>query len=312
MHRVMEKIIKAFTDVFMAIVIIAIFFAMYNFIQLNMMDKKYVNFFGYTFFNVVTGSMEDTIMINDVIVVKITDNYKENDIITYMNNNDFITHRIIKMDGDVIITKGDANNTADNPIDKSIVLGKVIKIIPKLGVWKKVITTPKVLISIVITILLFSFAFSYRKETDKEKEKKKLEDKIKALRDKRKKKVFAEKAKDENTVEAKTIIEEKTEKLDNLLEQINAYKEELLETDKEANLEKTEQLDFLVEKIKECKNDYDKTEVLDTLVEEIKISKNENEKTEQLDMLVKKIKEYDGGKTEILDISTWGRGKNVR
>ena len=29
-------------------------------------------------------------------------------------------------------------------------------------------------------------------------------------------------------------------------------------------------------------------------------------------MLVKKIKEYDGGKTEILDISTWGRGKNVR
>jgi len=308
MHRVMEKIIKAITDVFMAIVIIAIFFAMYNFIQLNMMDKKYVNFFGYTFFNVATGSMEDTIMVNDVIVVKITNDYKENDIITYMNNNDFITHRIIKMDGDVIITKGDANNTADNPIDKSVVLGRVIKIIPKLGVWKKVITTPKVLISIVITILLFSFAFSYKAESNKDKEKVKGKVKLPKLKFGKKKAAMADKKEVKITAEKK----EKDEKLDTLIGQITAYKEELLETDKEANLEKTEQLDFLVEKIKECKKDYDKTEVLDNLVEQIKVSQDEEEKTEQLDMLVQKIKEYDGGKTEVLDISTWGRGKNVR
>ena len=308
MHRVMEKIIKAITDVFMAIVIIAIFFAMYNFIQLNMMDKKYVNFFGYTFFNVATGSMEDTIMVNDVIVVKITNDYKENDIITYMNNNDFITHRIIKMDGDVIITKGDANNTADNPIDKSVVLGRVIKIIPKLGVWKKVITTPKVLISIVITILLFSFAFSYKAESNKDKEKVKGKVKLPKLKFGKKKAAMADKKEVKITAEKK----EKDEKLDTLIGQITAYKEELLETDKEANLEKTEQLDFLVEKIKECKKDYDKTEVLDNLVEQIKVTQDEEEKTEQLDMLVQKIKEYDGGKTEVLDISTWGRGKNVR
>lgn len=299
MRKVMEKFVKALTNVFMTVVIIAIFFAMYNFIQLNMMDKKYVNFFGYTFFNVVTGSMEDTININDVIIVKITDNYKEKDIITYMNNKDFITHRIIKMEGDVIITQGDANNTPDNPIDKSVVLGKVVKIIPKLGIWKKVITTPKVLISIVATIILFSFAFSYKKESDKEKEKIKKKLSLPKLK---KKKVAVEEKKEKTT---------KDEHLDTLIEQINTYKEELLQVDSEENLEKTEQLDLLVDKIKECKKDYDKTEQLDTLVEKIKSSKTEEEKTEQLDMLVKQIREYDGGKTEILDTTTWGRGKNV-
>lgn len=375
MRKVMEKFIKIFTDVFMAVVIIAIFFAMYNFIQLNMMDKKYVNFFGYTFFNVVTGSMEDTIHINDVILVKITDDYKENDIVTYLNNNDFITHRIIEMDGDIIITKGDANNTPDNPIDKSVILGKVIKIIPKLGIWKKVITTPKVLISIVVTIILFSFAFSYKKEAEREraKQEKNLKEKFEELLSKKKKN--------------KTRTDDNKQHLDTLIEQINIYKEELSQEESKENLEKTEQLDLLVEKIKECKKDYDKTEQLDILVKEIKkntnaeekteqldmlvqqirehnkvekVSKKEEkarinkayeekteeldmlvekikkreedlekteqldlliekikktkdveEKTEQLDMLVQKIKDYDGGKTEVLDITTWGRGKDV-
>ena len=66
------------------------------------------------------------------------------------------------MEQDIIITKGDANNTPDNPIDKNVVVGKVIKIIPRLGVWKKTLTEPKVLVSIIVTLTLFSIAFSYK------------------------------------------------------------------------------------------------------------------------------------------------------
>lgn len=172
MRSTAKKIIRIITDIFMAIVMVAIFFAIYNFIQLNMLDKKYVNVFGYTLFDVASGSMENTIKINDVIVVKLTNDVKEKDIITYKSGEDFITHRIVKMDGDVIVAKGDANNTADNPIDKSLVLGKVVYIIPKMGVWKKVIMTPKVLISVVVTITLFSFAFSLTGKKKQEKEEK--------------------------------------------------------------------------------------------------------------------------------------------
>ncbi len=160
--KYIEKILKVITNILMIIVMIALFFALYNFIQLNFFGKSYVNFFGYTIFDVVSGSMADTININDMIIVKIDDDYKEKDIITYKSGKDFITHRIITIEDDYVITKGDANNTSDNPIDKDIIIGKVIKILPKFGVWKNVIMTPKVLVSVIVTMILFSLAFSFK------------------------------------------------------------------------------------------------------------------------------------------------------
>ena len=49
----------------------------------------------------------------------------------------------------------------DNPIDKGLVVGKVVKILPKVGIWKKVLLTPKVIILIVLTLFIFSVLFSY-------------------------------------------------------------------------------------------------------------------------------------------------------
>ena len=70
-----------------------------------------------------------------------------------------------------IITKGDANNTTDNPITRSEVIGKVIKIIPNIAIWKKVFTSPKVIISVITTIIFFGIAFSFKEKNQcKEKE----------------------------------------------------------------------------------------------------------------------------------------------
>ncbi len=167
MKNIFEKIVKVVTNILMFFVVIIVFFALYNFFVLNILNKPYVNFFGYTFFDVSTGSMANEINIDDVIIVKITKDVKEQDIITYKVGKDFITHRIVKMEQDVIVTKGDANNTSDNPIDKSVVVGKVVKIIPRLGIWKKTLTEPKVLISILVTLTLFSIAFSYKGKDNK-------------------------------------------------------------------------------------------------------------------------------------------------
>ena len=74
---------------------------------------------------VLTGSMEPTLQINDFIVVKKAKNIKINDIISYKDENskNEVLHRVISINGNKIITKGDANNTADKPITINQVTG---------------------------------------------------------------------------------------------------------------------------------------------------------------------------------------------
>lgn len=126
-------------------------------------DNKYPNYFGYTLFEVASGSMEPTLYINDVILVKINNkNLKLDDIIAFYSEDAIITHRIVFMDGNMLTVKGDNNNTIDVPIEVGQVIGKVVKVFPKFGVWKKIITEPKILVAIFMTLLLFDFALSYK------------------------------------------------------------------------------------------------------------------------------------------------------
>ena len=176
--KTLQKIIEKIVNVLMVIVVIAILFCIYSVVSLKMLKKEYINFFGYSIFEVATGSMANEINVNDAVIVKINDDYNVGDIVTYRSGNDFITHRVMSMENNYIVTKGDANNVADNPIDKSLVLGRVIKIIPELGVWKKVLLTPKVIILILITLFIFSILFSYNGKAIKIVSSKHSEDEI--------------------------------------------------------------------------------------------------------------------------------------
>ena len=167
-----KKIVEIITNILMIIVIIAIFFALYGIVQLKVMNKTYINYFGYTFFEVVSGSMAPTINNYDLIIVKVDKDVKENDFITFYSDNTFITHRIIEYKDDQnILTKGDANNTSDKYISKDIVVGKVVHTIKEFGIIKRVISDPKMIISIFITIILFSVAFSIENKVVKNDEK---------------------------------------------------------------------------------------------------------------------------------------------
>ena len=77
-------------------------------------------------YNVETGSMEDKIHAGDYILLNRKTDYKVGDVITYNVDNYFVTHRIIKIEGDKITTKGDANNTEDKEIKRDQIEGKVI------------------------------------------------------------------------------------------------------------------------------------------------------------------------------------------
>lgn len=166
-HNKIFKIIKNIIINFIIFVlsIIAII-AVWTSIQLNVQNKEYVDLFGYSVFSTATASMSPTMEIGDIVVVKIGENTKEKDIITYKKDNAFITHRIIQIDGESIIAKGDNNNTQDEAITQDDIVGKVVFIINNVEVWKKVFSDTSVIIPVVLTVILCIILISYKEKNN--------------------------------------------------------------------------------------------------------------------------------------------------
>ena len=129
--------IKKFLNIFLTIIIvIAIIIVIYSAVQSRVSGEPYTNILGYTLLEVVTGSMSGTIEIGDGVIVKLTDDVAENDIIVYEKNGQLITHRLISKEEGQLITQGDANNTQDESITIDMVVGKVVHKISNLNAWK--------------------------------------------------------------------------------------------------------------------------------------------------------------------------------
>ncbi|MEF2619426.1 MAG: signal peptidase I [Clostridia bacterium] len=177
--KVVKKIFRWIFDIILFIILAIALIMAYNHIQINIKGNTYTTMLGYSAFEVATGSMSNTIEIGDVILVKLiepNEPVSENEIVVFTQDTTLVTHRIIKINGDQIITKGDANNTQDDPISRGQIIGKVVKIIPDVKMWKEIILTPKVLIPTSISILLLWIFFSYDKEKDVKKTKKVIEE----------------------------------------------------------------------------------------------------------------------------------------
>ena len=130
---------KVLNFVIYIMIFVIIILLLYSIIHRKIAGENYTNLFGYTLLEVLTGSMSGTIEIGDGIVVKLTSDIKEEDIIVYEKEEKLITHRLIEMEKDNLITKGDANNVQDDPITRDVVVGKVVFVIPNIHFWKKVI-----------------------------------------------------------------------------------------------------------------------------------------------------------------------------
>lgn len=177
--KVVKKICRWIFDIILFIILAIALIMAYNHIQINIKGNTYTTMLGYSAFEVATGSMSNTIEIGDVILVKLiepNETLSENEIVVFTQDTTLVTHRIIKINGDQIITKGDANNKEDDPITRKQIIGKVVKIIPNVKMWKEIILTPKVLIPTSISILLLWIFFSYDKEKDVKKTKKVIEE----------------------------------------------------------------------------------------------------------------------------------------
>lgn len=84
---------------------------------------------GFSVLRVDSGSMEPSISVGDILIIKECGNYEVNDVVTYNVDNDYlVTHRIIeKKEDNNFVTKGDNNNTKDNDkVTRENIEGKVI------------------------------------------------------------------------------------------------------------------------------------------------------------------------------------------
>lgn len=123
MINFLRKIVD-FTFYFICIILI-IYICIVGYQRLT--NKDVVSFFDkYYFFEVASSSMESELHINDLIFVKSYDNYKVGDIITYKVDDTYVTHRIVSISDDGIITKGDANGACDEMISIDDVVGKYV------------------------------------------------------------------------------------------------------------------------------------------------------------------------------------------
>ncbi len=168
-----RKIFQIILNTLLVIIGLLLLVALYNLYNIRIQKKDYTNYFGYTTFNITSGSMEPTIYIDDYVFVKLNNkNIKKGDIITFKKNNTIITHRIVSIDKNTIITKGDNNNVEDEPIKRKDVIGKVIHIGHEYGIYLKIIKTPQVFITFFISIILMDIALGEDKEVSKIEKKK--------------------------------------------------------------------------------------------------------------------------------------------
>ena len=122
---------------------------------------------GYQVFNVISGSMEPTYHVGDLIYVKSVDPdaVRVGDPITFVLNEDLVvaTHRVISIDSENrhFYTKGDANETADAaPVHFNNLIGIPQFRIPLLGYVSDYIQNPPgmyVAIGLVAVLLISAF-----------------------------------------------------------------------------------------------------------------------------------------------------------
>lgn len=139
--------------------------------------------FGYGASVVLSGSMEPEFSKGDLIIVGEADSYQKRDIVVFQDGASLVVHRIIEIDGEKIITQGDANNVPDEPIESSVIKGKVLFHIDKLGTIVSFFKTPVgTVLLIVAAIALVEIPRRREKEADDE-EKQKILEEIKRLRE---------------------------------------------------------------------------------------------------------------------------------
>ena len=139
--------------------------------------------FGYGGAVVLSGSMEPTIAVDELIIVKAEDGYEVGDIVVYQAGRILVVPRIVTLDGETVTTRGDANNVDDGAVALSQVKGKVIAHIPHVGKIVRLLKTPvATILLIAAAVLTVELPFLKEKEK-KDEELERIKEEIRRLKE---------------------------------------------------------------------------------------------------------------------------------
>ena len=149
-----KKILKMAVSVILIILACAVLYALAFTAVVKIKDPQGVAMpFGFGASFVLTGSMEPEISTDDLVFVKKPGKLQVGDVVLYNTGGSNVLHRITKIDGDIITTQGDANNTEDKPFSKSAVLGVYIGKIPSGGKIIRFVTNPPFVMAVVFLLM---------------------------------------------------------------------------------------------------------------------------------------------------------------
>lgn len=173
------KVVKSIlVKLIYAILIILATYNIYNYVCINVLKQDLPIINGYGTLEVISGSMEPTIDVGDLIIVNTKyDELKENDIITFYDEKGFfVTHRIIEIKDGEYVTKGDNNNSEDQgTISKNDIVAKYVTRLNGMGKLMASFQSPITMILILVIGILICVLVSTDKEgnpiiTEEEKE----------------------------------------------------------------------------------------------------------------------------------------------
>lgn len=165
-----KKIIKVATFGVLAVVLCAIVYAVVFSAVVKIKDKNSMPMpFGFGASLVLSGSMEPEISTDDLVFVRKPGELHVGDVILYDAGESRVLHRITYMDGDTVITKGDANNTEDKPISSGSVLGVYTGRIPGAGKVIRFVTNPPFVMAVIFILMMAAIVWIFIEERNERK-----------------------------------------------------------------------------------------------------------------------------------------------
>ena len=172
-----NKTLQIVVRCIIAVLLCAVLYTAVFFVAVKIQNPNAVPMpFGFGASLVLSGSMRPEITEDDLVFFTKPTELKVGDVVLYNTGGSNVLHRITKIDGDIITTQGDANNTEDKPFSKTAVLGVYIGKIPSGGKIIRFVTNPPFVMAVVFLLMAAAVIWMF---VEDHRERKKL-DSIKA------------------------------------------------------------------------------------------------------------------------------------
>ena len=130
---------------------------------------------------VMSESMEPELYKDDFIVVVKRKDYSVGETVVYQDRRQLVVHEIIRIEGDMVVTKGKANNDEDDPIPMTAIKGEVVLSLKGVGKAVNFIKSPVVTL-VILALSFFLLIKSYETEESQADELSEIKKEIERLK----------------------------------------------------------------------------------------------------------------------------------